>query len=620
MNISHRQEQGAIRRLFSRLWSMITWIRVALANILFLILLLIIVIAIGGRSAVVLPEEFALRVAPMGMLVDQRTYVDPMSILLGDVTPEESETVVRDLVNAINYAANDQRVTALVLELDLLLGGGISKLQEVGQALENFKTSGKKIVAFGDNYTQDQYYLASYADEIYLNNMGAVLITGYGSYRQYFKNALDKLKINFHIFRTGSFKDAVEPLLRDDMSEESKEHNLRWLNQLWSQYTQRVEQARNLPAGSINDYVNNMDVKLRATQGDTALMAMEAGLITGLRNYQEAQEALIAELGKSDEGNFYQGVDFDLYLDEVTTKQIPNADSIGLVVASGAVMDGEQPDGTIGSHTLAKILQDIREEKAVKALVLRIDSGGGSAFASEAIRVEIAATREAGIPVFISMGSLAASGGYWIAAGGDEIWATPTTLTGSIGVFAAFPTFENSLAHLGLHTDGVATTELAGAMRPDRELSPTAITLIQLGVDHIYQRFLTLVAEARSASVEDIDAIAQGRVWSGANALELGLVDHTGTLNDVIAAAAAHVDVSDYSVRLYSRQLSAKEELLRQIFGSSASSLAPRTWLHKFTALEVQQALIPLIAPLKALMKMNDPKAIYASCLDCMAP
>jgi protease-4 len=291
-----------------------------------------------------------------------------------------------------------------------------------------------------------------------------------------------------------------------------------------------------------------------------------------------------------------------------------------LLVASGNILDGHQPDGNIGSYTLADMLQRVREENAIKALVIRVDSGGGSSFASEVIRTEIEATRAAGIPVFISMGSLAASGGYWMAAGGDEIWATPTTLTGSIGVFGAFPTLEKTFANIGMTTDGIGTTELAGAARLDRELSPQASTIIQLTVDNIYQRFIRLVAEARDKETAEIEKIAEGRVWSGMTAKELGLVDELGSLNDVIAAAAKHVNIEDYSVEVVSQQLSTREMFLRQLASGNAGALAPKVWANKFTALDVQQQLIPLLKPLVALGKMNDPHAIYASCLDCIAP
>lgn len=607
-------------RFFSGLWAAITWTRIAVLNLLFLLLVLIIVLAIRAGSQPPLPKTFALRLAPSGMLVDQRSYVDPASLLMGGASPEESETVVRELVDAIHYATEDKRVTALVLELDMLLVGSISKMQEIGTALDHFKTSGKKIIAVGSNYSQDQYYLASYADQIFIHDMGTILLTGYGRYGNYFKSAIDKLEINFHVFRSGKFKDAVEPLLRNDMSEESKIHNAELVNQLWNIYTTEVETRRELPAGTINDYINNLDQKMIQARGDNAALAAEVGLIDEVASHQRINRFLVESFGKSPEGDFYNGVDARAYLADVERFKLPAQHKIGLLVAAGTIVDGEQPDGTIGSESFVKMLREVREDDSIKALVLRIDSGGGSAFASEVIRAEIAAVRAAGKPVLISMGSVAASGGYWMAAGGDEIWATPTTITGSIGVFGAFPTLEKTLNNLGIHTDGVGTTELSGALRADRPLSPKVSTIIQLSVDNIYHRFIRLVADARKADADAIDRVAQGHVWSGQTAKELGLVDHLGGLNDVIAAAAARVNLTDYSVHLIQQPLSPQEVLLRQFMGSAAASLAPSSILQEFSSLRALQEISPLLKPLAELRRMNNPQAIYAACLECIAP
>lgn len=620
MNSSSEKPRSFIGRFFSGLWSVITWTRIAVLNLIFLFVLVIVIVAIRSGSPLPLPKTFALRVAPTGMLVDQRSYVDPTSMLLGGENPQESETVVRELIEAINHAAEDKRVTGLVLELDGLFGGGLSKMQEIGVALDNFKTSDKKILAVGNNFTQDQYYLASHADFIYMHDMGSVLLTGYGRYGNYFKSALDKLEINFHVFRSGKFKDAVEPLLRDDMSEESKAHNSQLMNQLWDMYTQNVETRRELPAGSINDYINNLDTKLAQAKGNSAGLAAELGLVDDVINRQRMSEMLIETFGESREEGFYNGVDAREYFADINRFKLPGENNIGLLVASGTIVDGIQPDGTIGSESFVEMLRSVREDDSIKALVLRIDSGGGSAFASEIIRAEISALRDEGKPVFISMGSVAASGGYWMAAGGDEIWATPSTITGSIGVFGAFPTIEKTLDNLGIHTDGVGTTELAGSLRADRPLSPKVSTIIQLGVDNIYQRFIHLVADARKAEADAIDRVAQGHVWSGVSAKELGLVDHLGDLNEVIAAAAERVELEKYGVKLVQQPLSPREALFRQILGESASALTPTTLLQQFSSLTALQEVAPLLKPLTELRRMNDPQSIYAACVECVAP
>jgi protease-4 len=620
VNSSSEKPRSFIGRFFSGLWSVITWTRIAVLNLIFLFVLVIVIVAIRSGSPLPLPKTFALRVAPTGMLVDQRSYVDPTSMLLGGENPQESETVVRELIEAINHAAEDKRVTGLVLELDGLFGGGLSKMQEIGVALDNFKTSDKKILAVGNNFTQDQYYLASHADFIYMHDMGSVLLTGYGRYGNYFKSALDKLEINFHVFRSGKFKDAVEPLLRDDMSEESKAHNSQLMNQLWDMYTQNVETRRELPAGSINDYINNLDTKLAQAKGNSAGLAAELGLVDDVINRQRMSEMLIETFGESREEGFYNGVDAREYFADINRFKLPGENNIGLLVASGTIVDGIQPDGTIGSESFVEMLRSVREDDSIKALVLRIDSGGGSAFASEIIRAEISALRDEGKPVFISMGSVAASGGYWMAAGGDEIWATPSTITGSIGVFGAFPTIEKTLDNLGIHTDGVGTTELAGSLRADRPLSPKVSTIIQLGVDNIYQRFIHLVADARKAEADAIDRVAQGHVWSGVSAKELGLVDHLGDLNEVIAAAAERVELEKYGVKLVQQPLSPREALFRQILGESASALTPTTLLQQFSSLTALQEVAPLLKPLTELRRMNDPQSIYAACVECVAP
>lgn len=620
MNIPQHKPRGAFRRFFSALGSLLTFLRNVVMNTFFVIFLLIIFIAIGSSATKPLPSKFALRVAPSGVLVDQRSYIDAASLLMKD-DKEETETVVRDVVDAINYAADDKRVDTIVLELGGLRGGGITKMSEIGQALIHFKAKEKHILAVSDNYSQDQYFLASYADEIYLHEMGEVELTGFGRYITYYKTALEKLGVNVHVFRSGKYKDYVEPYLRDSMSDESREHNAQWLNALWAQYTATVETQRKLPAGSLNALINNLDTKLATTHGDSAQLAFNEKLVDKLVSRNEVDKLLIEKFGKSDEGNFYNAVGVHSYLADAKSHKLPKADKVGLIVASGTIQDGHQPEGSIGSENFVELLRDATEDTSIKALVIRVDSGGGSAFASEIIRAEIAALHEKKIPIFISMGSVAASGGYWLATAGDEIWATPTTITGSIGVFGAFPTIENSLQKIGLNTDGISTTELGGGASIERALAPKMNGVIQAGVDHTYQSFLKLVAEARKKDVADVHEIAQGHVWTGAKAKELGLVDNLGTLNDVIAAAATRAKLTEYSVQLITQKLSPKEEFIRKIVGEDAKGFVPKSLLKPLVDLNsVQQQLSPLLKPLMALQHMTDPQGIYANCLECISP
>lgn len=606
-------------RFMGYLGGALTWIRNTLANLIFILIILLIIGMLGAGVPKPLPDNFALRVAPTGMLVDQRSYIDPASALLAKDNLEDGETLVSDLITAINAAATDDRVSLIVLEPGKLVAGGLSKMTEIGQALENFKTSGKKIIAVSDNYSQEQYYLASYADEIYLHDMGIVEITGYSRYMNYYKTALDKLGVTIHAFRSGKYKDYLEPFLRDDMSDESREHNSQWINELWATFTTTIEQRRRLPPGSINDYVNNMDAHLALTEGDTSKLAIEKALVDKIQSRQATEQMLMDVAGTNDDGKGYKGVGVKSYLADIHKTPNTEKNKIAVVTAVGSILDGHQPEGSIGSETMLQVLRQVQEDKDVKALVIRIDSGGGSAFASEIIRAEIIKMREK-IPVYISMGSVAASGGYWIATAGNKIWAQPTTITGSIGVFGAFPTLENSLKKIGINTDGVATTELAGSMRLDRPLSEKAGKVVQQGVDSIYQRFITLVADARKQDKAAIHEIAQGHVWTGASAKEIGLVDELGTLKDTIAAIAKDTGLEKYKVDFIQRPLSPKEEIMKSLTSGQSGILSPTTLIEKFTSLSVLNDLAPTLKPLQEIQSLNDPRGLYVKCFDCVAP
>jgi protease-4 len=615
------KKPGLIRRFFSAIWNLITWIRISLANLLFIVIVLFVVVALLPKDAGVMPSDMALRVAPSGFLVDQYSYVDPLTQLLQQTSNGQAETLVRDVIKAIDAGAQDSRVTSMVLDLNLLLGGGISKLEEIGSALARFRSSGKPIYAISDNYSQEQYYLASYADEVLMHPMGNVLLLGYSSYRSYFKTALDKLHVNMHIFRVGEYKDAVEPYLRDDMSEASREHNSQWLNELWSTYTSTVEQQRRLASGEIDRFINRMSDSLAAHNGDPAATAVGLRLIDRLASHAEQNQFLVERVGKERDSDLYRAIDFQDYLHHIPVPPLPSPDKVGLVIAKGLILDGEQPEGTIGGETLSELIRQAREEDNIKALVVRIDSGGGSAFASELIRQELEITRQQGIPILVSMGSVAASGGYWIAMGADEVWATPTTLTGSIGVFSAFPTLENSLDKLGIATDGVGTTELAGALRVDRPLSPLAANVLQQSVNSIYQRFLSLVADNRQSTPEHINTLGQGRVWTGLTAKELGLVDHLGDLQEVIAAAAARAGLDDYDVVEVEKALSPRERLAKQLAGELAQ-LTPHSvdLLQPSPLLALVHAAEEQLKPLVKLLNAGNSRAVYAHCLECVAP
>lgn len=572
-----------------------------------------------------LPARAFLEVAPGGVLVEQLSYSEPLARLVQRRSPHAFETLARDLVEAIDSAAADPRIAGIALGLDDLSGGGITKLAEVGSALERFRASGKPIVAVGTDYTQEQYYLASFASEIHLNPMGAVNLTGFGAYHPYFKDALDKLKLNVHIFRVGDYKDAVEPFERNDMSPASRAQTALWLNALWGSYTDRVEAQRKLTPGAINDYVNNLDVHLSGVAGDSARLAVERGLVDQISSDSQMRARLEKLAGVDEKTEEYVHVTVDHYLDYRRLEQpkVDSGDKIGVIVAAGTIVDGEAPDGSIGSESLSALVRQAAGDEALRALVLRIDSPGGSAVGSDVIRREIDVLQKKGIPVVVSMGSLAASGGYWIAASADRIFAEPTTLTGSIGVFGIAPTFEASLAYLGVHNDGIGTTAMADGMHADRAMTPQMERVIQFGVNHTYQQFIQLVATGRKLPLTAVDAIAGGRVWTGAKAVELGLVDELGGMTAAVATAAKLAKLDSYQLEYIRRPLSFNERLLerfartaeRRGVGRVLSGLLP-----PLLPASLEPPLRALAAQLGVVATLTDPRGLYLQCFECRAP
>lgn len=604
------------------IWGGITAVRRFILNALFLLILVLVISALFTSPYPKIEDNPALWLAPSGQLVDQLTY-DPSITSLLDHSNRPEETRVSDIINSINRAKDDRRISALVLNLNHLSGGGVSKLSEIGAAILDFKKSGKEVIAYADNFSQQQYFLASYADKIYLNDLGAVFVTGYGIYRNYWAEAADKLKLKFHVFRVGEFKDAIEPFVRNSMSDASREHNGRWLNELWGLYTSQVEAQRELPTGAVDEYIASLPESLPAFNGSAAEFARDAGLVDEVVSRVKLRELLVAKFGEGNIDGQPNGVSMQHYLADTFMPNLNLGDNIGLIVASGTIYDGHQPEGSIGGDSMAELLREAQKDKSLKALVIRVDSGGGSAFASEVIRQEMLNVKASGIPVYVSMGSLAASGGYWIATAADEIWATPATLTGSIGVWGLYPNLTDSLEAIGVHTDGIGTSQLADVFRTDRPLSEPARKVLQSGVDNIYSRFLSLVAQARNLTIEQVNDIAQGRVWSGTAAKELGLVDQLGTLEQLVETTANKHNLADYKVKLITPPMSAKEQFLRaltqnaQLFGDN-----------------IEQALIDNNPTIKALSHLNQPSlmeplaiqtgqqelSVLAQCVMCVTP
>lgn len=603
---------GFLRRVLGGFWDGLTWLRSILANLILLLVLVMLFIGMTGKAPDPLPEKGALLLNPAGVVVDQKSYTAPLDSLLGGGADFGGEVLLRDMIDAVERAAQDDNITALVLQLEGLMGLGVSKSQELAPAIATFKASGKPIIAIGDYYTQDQYLLASMADEVMLHPAGGVILEGYGSYRQYYRQALDKLSVSMHVFRAGKHKSYAEPWMRDDMSEDEKRISARWLNSLWSQYAQSVEQARSLEQGSLTDYVNQQDILLQAQQGDMAKMAEAGGLVDALMTRAALNDYLVDVVGASDDAGDYQAVDFQRYLQRTHSVDVNfDQDTIAVVTARGEILPGDQPPGVIGGDTLAHEIRAAVDDDNVKALVLRVDSGGGSVFASEVIRQAMLEVKQKGLPVVVSMGSVAASGGYYIAADADEIWATPGTITGSIGVFAAFPTVEKLLERLGISTDGVGTTDLAGSMRTDRPLNPKVAAIAQSSVDYIYRDFIGLVANGRNMSVEAVDAVAQGRVWSAVDAQERGLVDHLGVLNDAVASAAKLAGLTDYHVNYVQPELSAKDQFVKNVIDELG--------LANIAGDIVPSLMIPVREAIRQAGSLRDPGHLYMRCHGCQA-
>lgn len=613
-----------IGRIFGYFWKILSWIRASLLNVLLILVLVVIFQALKSAPVIEIPQQSALFLAPSGALVDQSTYNPGLIDLFSEPSERAQETNIHELIEAIHFARDDDEITGLILRLDFLTSASMSKIEEVGQAINYFKESGKKVVAFADSMTQQQYLLASYADDIYINPMGGVFLTGFGVYRNYYKSAADKIALKFNVFRVGEYKDAIEPFIRDDMSQASREHIDAWLTSLWQRYTGLIESHRNLELGGIDAMIGSIDTELDKMGGDAAQFAVANALVDGAHSRLELKRKLIQQFGQDEKENI-KAIGVGAYLSNPTLRRAADSENkIGLIVATGNILDGFQAENAIGSESLSKLIRKAREDEELSALVVRVDSGGGSAFASEVIREQLQITKDAGLPVYISMGSVAASGGYWISTPATEIWATPATLTGSIGVFGLIPNISGSLSKLGISSDGVGTSDLADSFRIERDLSPRAESIIQSSVENIYQRFINLVADARGTDAEAIHKIAQGRIWFGNKAQELGLVDELGSLQDVLNGAASAQGFSEYSVKKITRELSPKEQFIRTLMQQAHvataaiidqnSSLALANNILQSTNMEQNLELT------NAGSTANPMLRTYARCIECIAP
>ncbi len=565
-----------------------------------------------------IPDGAALVLAPRGNIVEQKSPLDPMSRMINNMTgaPIHKELRLQDIIEGIRAAAKDDRIKLLVLAPDHINRASLNQLRDIGREIEQFKKSDKMVISVGDNFNQGQYYLASWGDKIFLNPMGEVNLRGFGVFRLYMRDLLDKLAVNFHIFRVGSFKSALEPFIRNDMSPAAKEANQQWLTSLWNQFSSDIADNRGIPVRAVNNAVNKLADNMRLAGGNSGQMALNNGFIDALKTRSEIRKYLIKLAGSNRDGTNFKQINFSDYLTTITPAYSTPAngkekeDRVGIIVARGNIVYGEAAVGQIGSEDLTKQIRQARNNKHIKALVLRVDSGGGSAFASELIRRELLLTKKAGKPVVISMGSMAASGAYWIAADADKIFASPTTLTGSIGIFGALPTFENTLAKLGVFNDGTGTTTLAGAGNPTRPLPENFSAAMQTRVERGYRKFIHIVATGRDMKPAEVEKIAEGRVWDGATALKIGLVDKMGTLEDAVSAAAELAGLSTEK-GIYLRGTESPAQMILKSIGIAESAVS----INRSSVSKITDRLIHQVAPYFNFPAAADPQHIYAHCL-----
>ena len=593
---------GGIWKVWDILCRTIVNIVITIAVLLFGIGLML-----GGGHHAAVPSTAALVVDIQGALVEQFSG-DPaqraFDRLFGQ-RDEKPQTRLRDVLTAIETAKSDRRIKALVLETDGMDAAGLESLQEIGHAIRDFKKTGKPVFALGSSYDQSQYYLASMADTVFIHPMGEVFLRGFGLYQPYFKDALDKLGVEWNVFRVGKYKSAVEPFMLNGMSPEAREDYTALVDQLWSSYQSDVTMARKLPGDAIKDYSNNLDQGLTATGGDGARLALNAHLVDKIADFDQMEEAVEKVVGTADHS--FRSVDFRDYVAGLDAGGFAG-DRVGVIVAEGDIQNGDQPPGSIGGDSMSNLLREARYDDSIKAVVLRVDSPGGSSFASDLILREVELTQKAGKPVVISMGNVAASGGYWISMSGDAIYASPSTITGSIGAFGMLPTFQDSLTKIGVHTDGVGTGPYSDAYDVTRSMTPEMKQMFQLSVDNLYASFVDKVAQHRHMKSTAVEAIAQGEVWTGADAKRLGLVDKFGGLEEAEAAAAKMADLGpNYTVAYLERPLSFTDRFLMDLSSQTR------------TGLKLPQAALPnwysrFMDAAKELDVFDDPRGLYSLC------
>lgn len=607
---------GVVRRSFCAFWRAVDATRRFVLNSIFLLIVALLAAAwIASPGHVRLLDDTALVVDIKGDIVEQYTGSAREAELAEALGGEARETQLRDLVAAIDAAAKDSHISRLVFVFDDMGHAGLAKLREVAAAVDRFKAAGKQVVAWGSALNQGEYFLAAHADEVYLHPMGAVVLSGFGGYRNYYHDALERLGVTVNVFRVGKYKSFVEPFTANAPSKDAAEADAYWLNDAWSAYTGEVESARHLPTGVIAALIADAPARLAAAGGDPGRLALQAKLVDGLKTRDELR-ALMLKRGKPDaEHKTFRQISFEDYRAQVSETGDRNR-QVGIIVAAGDITDGTEPQGAIGGRSTSELIRRAREDSTVKALVLRVDSGGGSAFGSELIRRELELTRKAGKPVVVSMSDVAASGGYWITTAADRVVADPSTITGSIGVFGIYPTIDRTLEKLGIHTGGTTTAWAAGEPDLRRPIDARLGALIQSTIEHVYRRFLEHVALARQLPVDKVNEIAQGRVWTGRQAQERGLIDQLGGLETALHVAGDLAKLSDgYRTTYIEAEPKGWGRLLANLPSISVGWLAADLGLGPAGSAAADQVR----RDLSLLGKVPGPLGVAAHCL-CAAP
>ncbi|HCR3183707.1 TPA: signal peptide peptidase SppA [Morganella morganii] len=609
-----------IAGIFKWSWRILNFVRQLVANVLFIIILLLAAGAyalLSEQDTQTSREPGALYVNLSGVVVDQLTRNSPLESLslqlLGASSGQLQENSLFDVVETIRTAATDPDITGMILKLDDFVGADQPSLQYIGKTITEFRKQGKRVYAVSGNYNQAQYYLASYADKIYMPPQGSVGIYGFATNTLYYNELLEMLKVKTHIFRVGTYKSAVEPMLRNDMSPEARESTQRFISVLWDNYLTSLAENRKTGKNTIFPGAQQMLALMKTAKGDNAAYAVTQKLVDEIMPANVFESEMAKTFGWDKKNNTINAIPFAEYAKNLNigVPQGKTTGNIAVVVVQGAIVDGPDAPGMAGSDTIAAQLREARLDPEVKALVLRVNSPGGSVTASEQIRAEVAALKQSGKAVVVSMGGVAASGGYWVSTPANYIVASPSTITGSIGIFGVVTTFEDSLSEIGVHTDGVSTSPLADAT-VTKALTPEFSELMQLYIESGYSNFINLVAKSRHKTPEEVDKIAQGRVWVGSDAKANGLVDKLGDFDDAVAKAAELASVEHPVLNWMQPEMTFIDRLLAETAGNV-----------KVTLPSSLQGLIP--APVGAqltqqasFMKMlTDPQHRYAFCLNC---